>query len=155
MIFQKFKSSIALKLNIPIILLGLVLFTFLYAAYSYEVRSIHQYQLKQVADTISDNIAISAATNLKRVTNLLAAKNYALRIITIEEENQKIIADNNIENVGKIIQQSLTDSERVIYQTLNSKDQLTFSQFFENKFYYLNKIQLISSDDNSLRSYYT
>jgi signal transduction histidine kinase/DNA-binding response OmpR family regulator/HAMP domain-containing protein len=151
---QKFKSSIALKLNIPIIFLGLILFIFLYVAYVYQTRSIIQYQLKQLAETMSDNIIISAATNLKSVINALAVKHNISRIIVIKEENQRVIADNQNTNIGKTILQSLPDNEQVIYKILNSKALLTSSEFIQNTIYYLYKTPLINTNLKKLPTYY-
>ena len=156
---QKIKHPIALKLHIPIVFLGLFLFVFLYFAYVYQTKSINHFQLKQLAETITDNLIISAQTNfklsnLKRITNSLAAKNNVNRIILIEGENQKIIADNHNPNIGKAIQLGLSDREKEIYQTLNSEYQLLSYKFSENNFYYLHKTQLINSDFNRLHAYY-
>ncbi|MFT6029569.1 MAG: signal transduction histidine kinase/HAMP domain-containing protein, partial [Oleiphilaceae bacterium] len=151
---QKFKSSIALKLNIPIIFLGLILFIFLYVAYVYQTRSIIQYQLKQLAETMSDNIIISAATSLKSVINALAVKHNISRIIVIKEENQRVIADNQNTNIGKTILQSLPDNEQVIYKTLNSKALLTSSEFIQNTIYYLYKTPLINTNLKKPPTYY-
>lgn len=140
-------------------LLGLLLFVFLYAAYVYQAKSINQFQLKQLAETITDNLIITAQTNfkssnLKRITNVLAAKNNVSRIILIEEENQQIIVDNHNANIGKTLEEGLPEKDKEIYRALDSQYQLVSSTFSENNFYYLHKTQLINSGFNKLRAYY-
>ena len=138
---KKIKSSIALKLNMPIVGLCFVMLAFIYAAYLTQDENIQHSQLHHIAKSISENITIAEQANitpseLRSITNILATKKRAQRIIVIQDD---IIIDSLDDSTGNRLSDYLTNQEAFIYNNLNSIAKAESSKEFEDYFFYLKK----------------
>ena len=115
-----------MKLNMPIIFLGMIIIGIIYTTYYAHDSRVKERQLQQLTNNIINSIVISSQTNfsfvaLKKTINVLAAKNNVHRLIVLEKASKLIVADNKNENIGKHIDEGLINLDGFTYKKLNQQ----------------------------------
>jgi len=147
-------NKLTFKLNAPLLIvstIGLTILTFF--AYRESLQTIQKITDRET-QFIIDTIVLSAETNntnanIRRIVNTLSARKNIKRLSIIHRDN-KIIADNRNENIGKTFNSTLTQNEAKI----NNISVNTPVNFLKDKVFYQSlKVNFIDPDINRLRPY--
>jgi signal transduction histidine kinase/DNA-binding response OmpR family regulator len=158
--FKKIKSSLTLKLTLPILGVGLLLLISLVMVYNYQANQTLINQFQVVAKNVTDSLIITTETdakpaNLFRVVGSLAARNNILRLVVIEESTNKIIADNHHQNIGLSAKKGLNASDYTYFSQLIQKTNNEEQYLIKNNiFYNITNVHMINPSANRLRKYY-
>jgi len=157
---KKANSSLTLKLTLPIIGVGLMLFIALVATYQYQANKTLISQFQVITQNVSNSLIIATETNAKpenlfRVVGALAARNKILRFVVIEQFKSLIVADNHHQNIGLSAKNGLNATDYSFYNQLikNTIDEKPYL-IKDNIYYNLTPVYMINPNVNRLRKYY-
>lgn len=151
------KSSLAYKLNAPILGFGLIILCIILVVISTEKhqaidREIHK-ETSHIIDTLLIAMELDAsASNMSRVISNLAAKTNILHISLIHSKSHIIIADNHHALIGKKYTYFKNPIKKnLIEQYLNTNQKSTINYNNQHILYQVNNINLIDPQVNRLR----
>ena len=158
-LIKKVKSSLYLKLSLPILVIGVLVTSAVTALFLHQSRNeINQqieYEIKNIVETIVISLQGNSSKNsLRRVVGQIATNKDVLALRLVDTETGKIVADNSFANIGKNAIQVLTENELYLYPRL--KDIGTNLYQYNNKdniMYVADNVNLIDESISRLRKY--
>ena len=157
---KNLNSSLTLKLTLPILGVGLLLLVALVSVYKYQANETLINQFKLVTKNVSDSLVIATETdakpaNLFRVVGSLAARNNILRLVVIEQIENRIAADNHHQNIGLSANKGLNAVDYNLFLQLIQNTNIESQYLINNNiFYNLTPVHMINPEANRLRKYY-
>lgn len=99
-----------------------------------------EFQLKRLAESISETLKTSADTSfsiphIKKLIHSLEQKHQIKRILLIENASERIIIDTHLGNTGKIISQTLNETDLQGYKLVKTFTSPFSTSFFQNNLY--------------------
>ena len=156
-IFNKFKASLTMKLNMVVLLICVLIFTFtaltLYKVFEQQSHARAESHSQTIINAIqiASQVDISQA-NLIRAVSTLAASNHIEHLSVVRFTDNKIVADNKHQFINQDYRTALPIMEQELlskHMTLKTKHKS--SSFAKQTFYQIVNLNLLSPSVNRLR----
>jgi PAS domain S-box-containing protein len=154
---KKAVTSLAFKLNMPIVFFGLLIVAILTAVVLRTSQQLLEERILNEAEYITDSLMIMADVNnssasINRVISFLAARPNIIHLAVVNNSRRKIIADNQAQYLGRDFEQRFSQQESILLDEFFEQESIKrLSSFKGDRFLQAVTIQLIDEEVNRLR----
>ncbi len=154
---KKAVTSLAFKLNMPIVFFGLLIVVILTTVVLRSSQQLLEERILNEAEYITDSLMIMAdvdnsISSINRVISFLAARPNIIHLAVINNSRRTIIADNHAQYLGRDITQTISQNESALLEDFFEQKSLKIlSDFKGERFFQALRIQLIDPEVNRLR----
>jgi signal transduction histidine kinase/DNA-binding response OmpR family regulator len=157
--FDRFNSSLAAKLNITIILTGVLVLIVSSLPFYYSSKNSISRHVGVELSYIADWLVMSAETSsdfgdIQRAIASLASRENIISIRIIDAKSRKIIADSNFSSINRLAESVITTQEKRLLHTYWADNMRRIVDFSAHDIrYYLKPAMLIDPEVNRLRPF--